>query len=169
MALSGSDGLANTKALYNFGKGASTASFETVLLNTYKTESGHETETAFRKMTQSDLASGSWADYGNNGTPVTGSDAIGEILKKNRYNIIKTVVGSDNVASYSASLSDADIVWYLPAVDEFGSAPSAVVQPIARNSWSSTAVAGATNSYLGNGVSTNRKTPAPIRARRVRP
>lgn len=165
VATSTTDGLANTIALYNFGKGASTASFETVLLSSKKFEQGHQSEDLFRKMVQSDLYSGNWADFANNGTPVTGSDAVGSILKKNRYDIVK--VASGNIVSYTALLSENDIVWYLPAVNEFTSAPTTVAEPINKNGWSSTAVAGKTNSYLGNSVSTNRKTLAAIRARRT--
>lgn len=175
VALSRTDGATNTKELYNFGKGASTASFEAVILNTKKTESGMTGEPAFRKMKSSDLRRGSWANFGNDGTPVSGSDAVGSILKKNRYNIVKSaktsgglIGGGSTVISYSASLSESDIVWYLPAVDEFNNAQSAVVDAIDKNGWSSTAVAGATNSYLGNHTSTNRKTEAVIRARRSR-
>ena len=117
-------------------------------------------------MVRDDLDSGTWANFANNGTAVNGSDALGEILKKNRYNLVKMTEAGLGV-SYSPLINASDIVWYFPAVDEFNSTAT-VVTPIDKNGWSSTAVSGATNALLGNGTSVDRNTKATIRARRTR-
>lgn len=167
------DGLKNTKTLYKNAGGATTAAFETILENIKKTEEGHETENAFRQMSESDLYSGSTSVYGPQGENVTGSDAIAQILKKNRYHIQRTTTteGNNQYTQYSPVLLESDIVWFLPAVDQFSIEPDYETYPycekIDGSSWTSTGIEGTATSYLGDGSAETRTEVHTVRASRT--
>ncbi len=175
VATSRSNGLENTITLNRNAGGAATAAFETVLQNIKKTESGKETENAFRQMTASDIYNGKTANYGPSGKNVTGSDAIAQILKKNRYYIQEIVKseGSNNITSYSPVLLEEDIVWFLPAVDQFSFVPDCTAYPhcdeLDVTSWSSTGISGSSYSYIGDGNQKSRSLIYPVRATRLKP
>ena len=163
-ATSSTNGQDNTIGLFNFGGAAATNAFVTTIENIKKTEAGKETEPAFRK---GNGASGEAP--APSGDPVSESTAVGECIKKNRYNL-KRAVSSQGDVSYTTEISDADIVWYLPAVDQFTSIPTAIVDPInAASYWSSTCIDDRANAYLGNGAQADRLTTHSIRAIRNRP
>ena len=161
-ALSRTDGRANTRALFVKGGEASTGAFETVILNTKKIESGHTNEDLFREMKQSDLYNGDLANFSNGSTNIVGSEAVGQVLKKNKYNLMR--VGGESTLSYIPIIKEEDIVWYLPAVDQFSNLPTEVLNPINTGGWSSTAMSGSSNALLGNGSDVSRGTIAPVRA-----
>lgn len=158
------DGLSNTKGLYNYGGAAATNSFVSTIENIKKTESGHTTENAFR------LGNGNSGEApAPTGDPVTGSTAVGECLKKNRYNLQRTQ-SSEGDVSLTPIISDADIVWYMPAVDQFNYTPISIVDAIsAPGCWSSTCIDDRTNAYLGNGSQADRLSTHSIRAVRNHP
>lgn len=163
IAGSRNNGRQNTVNLNNRAGSATTGAFEEVVKNILKTESGHTTEPAFR------LGNGSSGEApAPSGDNINGSPGVGECLKKNRYNLRQTTSGSGDVATVPF-ITDADIVWYMPAVDQFSQLPGQVVSPVVpADCWSSTAVTDGTNAYLGNGTATDRLTPHKVRAARNR-
>lgn len=170
------DGLGNTKELYKNAGAATSLAFENTLRNIFKTERGHTTEKAFREMTAANLYTGSINTYGPKGEKVSGSDAIAQVLKKNRYNIKKEISkeGDYEYVSYSPEIKETDIVWFLPAVNQFSNMPQTTeypfFQPVSKEQcWSSTAVEKSTDAKLGNGTTVSRKDVRLIRACRNRP
>lgn len=174
-ATSETDGLENTRTLYEQSGTAATSAFETVLANIMKTESGKESEPAFRMMTESDLYSGSVDTYGPKGENVISSNALSQILKKNKYNLAKTVTqqGSTVYTSYAPAIEKDDIVWFLPAEGQFGNLPDAALYPncdaVDTDCWSSTAVGNSTHAMLGSGVEEERMNAHKVRACRIKP
>lgn len=161
------DGLANTVWLNQYGGEAATMAMENSILSIMKTQNGQTTETAFRIATV--------ADDGRNAPPSTltspelASDiALSHALMKNKYNLKKTGTAAGDMG-YVPVLTD--IVWYLPAVDQFKALPK--LEPINPGDyWSSTVEPGAdTNPYDGAGIQRERNdtTWLKIRACRNRP
>jgi hypothetical protein len=169
-ANSDSEGYSNTLALYKKAGAAVANSFEKTLSTIKKTQSGHEDENAFAIGEGIDVnqAPAPTGEFG-----INSSAAVGECLKKNRYNLKKVSSSSskddgDNTNEDATALTpvieESDIVWYLPAVNEFSSAPSGVN---GASCWSSTVDAsGSTNAYNGAGESVSRKSSLSVRARR---
>lgn len=158
------DGLANTKNLFSLGGSVVTNSFETAILSVYKTESGHTTERAFR------IGNGA-----NNEAPaptganINGSIAAGECMKKNRYDLLVTK-SEDGDESRTPVIKDKDIVWYLPAVEQFNDIPATIHNAVApAQCWSSTAYSNSTSAYLGSGNTAERLSTHNVRACRNRP
>ena len=174
--LTSTDGLTNTRVLYEKGGEVLTNNFETIVMNTLKTETGKEDEAAFRMATTENnyksysdiMPSGSKPAGPSDDTDTEGSAAVGEVLKRNRYYLVKTKTTIDNVTSTSTSLKilDSDLVWYLPAKDEFANAPSSVEDPIDKSdSWSSTPdLSGSVDAYLGDGTVADRNDYHLVRA-----
>lgn len=162
------DGLANTKDMNGIAGTAVTNAFEGVVANIKKTESGKETENAFR------IGNGDKNEApAPTGNPITSSPAIGNVLKKNRYYILRTTTyidGEPNVSEVP-KIDEKDIVWYMPAVDQFSTIPTGMANPIvAGNCWSSNAETSSNaNAYLGNNTLAGRSTLHEIRACRNRP
>lgn len=167
----------NTINLFNYGGSATTNSFVFTVQDIKKTESGHEDEVTFRlgrgDNNPPNAPSGNSPEITLNEdrTRVTKFEsytAVGECMKKNRYNLQRTITSGE--VSITPVISTADIVWYMPAVDQFNSAPTTIVDPVTPAScWSSTCVNDKTNAYLGNGSSAERLTNHSIRAVRNRP
>lgn len=162
-----SDGLNNTLEMNKLAGVAVTNSFETVLQNILKTESGHESEEAFVK---GDGTSGN--PPAPTGTEIQGSPAIGECLKKNRYTLLKTTTAIDGQANtaYTPQIADSDIKWYLPAADQFDALPAEVSDPIIPGEcWTSNAdLSSNANAFLGNNALSPRLSRHKIRACRNR-
>jgi hypothetical protein len=166
---SDTDGHSNTLDIYKKAGTAVSNAFEKTVSSILKTESGHETENAFAIGKGLDInhAPAPTGDFG-----ITSSAAVGECMKKNRYNIKESKSNDDEGAQgLVLSISESDIVWYLPAKDEFSSAPSGVTPS---DYWSSTVSttdsegnSSTKYAYLGNGNLDLRSTPHSIRARRV--
>jgi hypothetical protein len=153
------DGLENTKLLKEqMGTSVSTA-FEDYIKSIKKTEAGKTDEDAFR------IGDGTYGNpTGPTGNLTTGSAAIDECLKKNKYNIKKEVTNiDDNSELKGNTLVLEDLAWYLPAYGEFSSAPSDVTPS---QYWSSTVVAGGTYSYDGSGAQQLRSKELHIRVKR---
>ena len=158
------EGQLNTKNLLNLiGSAAITGAFEKVVSEIKKTETGKENQPAFR------LGDGGWNEAPMwTGDVINGSPAVGDCVKKNRYNLLqttKTVAGGDTMLELSPFINDEDIVWFLPAVDQFSTLPSAVASSIVPGDcWSSTAVTDGENAYLGNGSTDERLIEHKVRA-----
>ena len=139
-ANSSSNGLQNTKDLNDIAGTANTGSFELALQNTYKTESGHESEHMFR-LPDSDETDKVPAATGTNNLE---SGILDYVLKKNKYNIVIDEDTDKGITTTSVVLND--IVWYLPAYGQFTSLP----EGISSDYWSSTATDN--SAYLGSGT-----------------
>jgi hypothetical protein len=187
--LSTSDGLGNTRTLYSKGGEILTNNFEDLIMSTLKTESGKEDEKAFR-MADATNDYKSWsnlhpsgsipkgpmsADDVNNGIKLSdnteGSAAVGEVLKRNRYYIVKLTSTVDGVTStsYALRIKDDDIVWFLPARDQFANAPTNVQEAIDPSDlWSSSPLSNGSQSYLGDGSAADRNDYHYVRAVRIK-
>lgn len=153
IAQSASDGRSNTISLFKNAGSAITGSFERVLGSILKTEKGQENQTAFRIGNGQINSDGGQEAPAPTGKDINGSPAVGNCLKKNRYNLLQTTAKVDGteVISLSPFIKEEDIFWYLPAVDQFSTLPSAVASSIVPGDyWSSTAVTDGENAYLGN-------------------
>lgn len=151
------NGLSNTRKLFGFSGSATTGNLEQDI----KGLSQRGDNGVFDITSQS-------------GTNNMESAALGYILKKNRYNIIK-IEKKDNegnmVVSESAVIKENDIVWFLPAKSQMQSAPSN--QPLKGVYWSSTPD-GSHNAWASNGdthspQSAQRSSMNKVRACRNRP
>lgn len=140
-ANSSSNGLQNTKDLNGIAGTATTGSFEQALINTYKTESGHESEHMFRLPDSNETKTVPAATGTNN----LESGILGYVLKKNKYNIVIDEDTDKNITTTSVVLSD--IVWYLPAYGQFTSPPEGMTSS---DYWSSTTTN--ESAYLGSGT-----------------
>ena len=148
---SSNDGYANTLALYERAGTTATSQFETIVTTTMKTESGHETEPMFRYPTDEEISKGCPAESGKINDL---SGIMNYIQKKNRYYLQKrTVSGDASGNSYVPYFFESDLKWYLPAYGQFQYfTPDPNISGDDRaNYWSSTAVDGATDAYIGNG------------------
>ena len=91
------------------------------------------------------------------GTAINESQALSIVLKKNRYYLNR----------YTAPrITEDNIVWYLPAYEQFSNLPAGSFTP--NDFWSSTAYDNATQAYLGNGTPASRTTQKRIRVVRNR-
>jgi hypothetical protein len=139
------------------GTSVSTA-FEDYIKTIKKTEEGKTDDPAFREG-----EGGSGEAPKTEGDLTEGSAVMDECLKKNKYNI-KWKSLSQNGDNYEgSSLELVELAWYLPAYDEFSSAPSDVTPS---QYWSSTVVAGGTYSYNGSGTQKERSEKLHIRVKR---
>ena len=153
------DGYKNTLELYKKAGSATTGEFEQALLNTYKTESGKETENMFRLPTNSDPTAVPSPSGENN--PQSG--ILNYILRKNRYCL--SITETNTEVTKAPYLQEKDLVWYLPAYGEFSTLPS---DGKSSEYWSSTS--GTENqAYLGDGSSVKRSSQHKVRAMRKKP
>ena len=150
------NGYNNTLALYRQAGTTATSQFETIVTTTMKTESGHETEPMFRYPTDNEISKGCPAESGK----ANDLSAIMEyVQKKNRYHLqVRTVSGDSSGNTYVPFFVESDLKWYLPAYNQFDYfTPDPNISGDNRaNYWSSTAVNGATDSYIGDGTPKDR-------------
>ena len=157
---SSSDGFSNTKALFNQGGGAASQAFETAILTAEKTkedEEGYRDDPlAFRSLTSVKDKDSGVTYTADNGSLNELSGILTYVLKKNRYYMQTTFDGS--TTTYHAVISIDDIKWYLPAYGQFEYfTPDPNIEDDNRaNYWSSTAVNGATQAYIGDGTPKDR-------------
>ena len=169
------NGRSNTLELNKLGGSASTLAFETILHNAKKTKEGNPNDPTFRPNgwnwdTQSVDASKDETKYSDSPIPMPEgnindlSGILSYVLKKNRHYLYDP--GDDGVASTVLApvlMSEDDIVWYIPAVNQFNTfIPNPNITDknggtdSADDYWSSTAAENATNpadakSYHGGG------------------
>jgi len=153
------DGWSNTRQLYALGGTGAIGSFESTVANIYKTEVGHLNEKAFR------LGDGTYGEPpAPKGENKVLTPAAGACLLKNRWYLIKTVSDEGDVG-YVPLIEEKDIVWYLPAVEQFNTLPANVIDPIDKSLyWSSTAGTTNTQAYMGNNTQAERLSEHKIRA-----
>lgn len=157
-ANSSDNGYNNTIVLYQKAGTTASSQFETILTTTMKTESGHETENMFRLPNDSEISSGKVPAA--TGTANDLSGILEYIQKKNRYYLQrKTFSGGEETAiSYVPYFIESDLKWYLPAYGQFNyfTPDPNITNDDKANYWSSTAVNGATDSYIGDGTPKDR-------------
>ena len=155
-ASSSSDGYNNTLALYNHSGTTASSQFEIVLTTMMKTESGKETENMFRLPGEYETKRGVSAESGQDND----LSAIMEyVQKKNRYYLQKrTVSGDSSGNAYAPYFRSEDLKWYLPAYDQFQyfTPDPNIPGDNKANYWSSTAVDGASEAYIGDGTAKDR-------------
>ena len=139
-ALSETDGLANSKALYQLGGSAATSSLETVLQESTKTEN---TDPAFTIISQD----GSLNDL---------SGILTYIQKKNKYNM--QIVTTEVATTPHPIFNVDDLKWYLPAYGQFQyfTPDPNIAGDDKSHYWSSTAVSGSSEAYIGDGTPKDR-------------
>ena len=139
-ALSETDGLANSKALYQLGGSAATSSLETVLQESTKTEN---TDPAFTITSQD----GSLNDL---------SGILTYIQKKNKYNM--QIVTTEVATTPHPIFNVDDLKWYLPAYGQFQyfTPDPNIAGDDKSHYWSSTAVSGSSEAYIGDGTPKDR-------------
>jgi len=148
LTLTTDDGLTNTRNLHTYSGGATTGNLENALRNWKMSGEPMFNETV-------------------TGTNNNTSAALGYVLKKNRYNMAhseRTEGGKTTVTEYPILNAD-DIVWYLPARDQFTTPPPTVLLD-GSDYWSSTPY-GNDRAYT-NGGSQGRMSNGRIRACRNR-
>lgn len=158
-ATDANDGYNNTLELYKKVGSAVTGEFEQALLNTYKTESGKETEHMFRLPDDSKSGEKNVPRPSGENNPQSG--ILNYILKKNRYCL--SITETDTEVTKAPYLKETDLVWYLPAYGEFSTLPS---DGSSGDYWSSTSGTGE-QAYLGNGSSVERSSTHRVRAKRI--
>ena len=156
---SSNDGFSNTIALFNQGGGAASQAFETAILTAEKTkeDEGYQNDPlAFRNMDSvTDMDSG--VTYtADNGSLNDLSGILTYILKKNRYNLQTTFDGY--TTTLHPIISENDIKWYLPAYGQFQyfTPDPNIAGDNKANYWSSTAVSGSSEAYIGDGTPKDR-------------
>ena len=153
---SATEGFNNTLALYRQAGTTATSQFETIVTTTMKTERGHEKEPMFRYPTDNEISRGCPAESGK----ANDLSAIMEyVQKKNRYNLQKRTVSGDATGNaYVPYFVESDLKWYLPAHGQFQyfTPDPNIPGDDKANYWSSTAVNGATDSYIGDGTPKDR-------------
>ncbi len=165
------DGWQNTVELYNLSGQSSIGSFEETIKQIRKASSDTSTDRlAF------DIGDGDSHGTIPSGFNSPNSTAIAECLKKNRFNLYETIESDgateQNIVSIPI-IREEEIVWYMPAVNQFDNIPSNLVNPIDNKGlyWSSTAVIGDGDikyAKLGNGDPGNRLDKHNVRACRKR-
>ena len=156
------DGYANTHGLYQKSGTTATSQFETILLSTYKTESGHENEKLFRIANDGDIADGAPAAQGQDNDL---SAALEYIQKKNRYFVQTTTISSGESDGsgklYVPYFKEEDLKWYLPAYGQFQyfTPDPNIPGDDKANYWSSTAPSEDDKrdyAYIGSGILQDR-------------
>lgn len=151
---SSNDGFSNTIALFNHGGGAASQAFETAILTAEKTtdDEGYKDDPlAFRNMDSVKDKDSGVTYTADNGSLNDLSGILTYVLKKNRYYMQTTYDGY--TTTLHPIISEDDIKWYLPAYGQFQyfTPDPNIVGDNEANYWSSTAVDGATDAYIGNG------------------
>lgn len=154
-----SDGYNNTIALFNQGGGAASQAFETAILTAEKTkdDKGYADDPlAFRNLTSVKDKDTGVTYTADNGSLNDLSGILTYVLKKNRYNMQTTFDGY--TTTLHPIISENDIKWYLPAYGQFNyfTPDPNIAGDDKANYWSSTAVDGASQAYIGDGTAKDR-------------
>lgn len=157
------DGETNTRQLFLLGGTALSNNFEKALQNLKRINDASTTAYVRRRSTDP-----SSVPTEVEGSLINESQMLVNVLKKNRYFLNTSTVG--DFTTTTALIRPEDIVWCIPAVDQFNGAPSwregALMESGAY--WSSTA-AGATTAYTNGNTEASRTLTKLIRVVRKRP
>ncbi len=157
-------GLSNTKNLFDHGGSGVDLSFETALstmsmwgTNMYRQRNQTTDNDQYYIEPLSDMG---YIPENNDGQYISDSQALLLILKKNKYNIYKETetVNGEDITTEAPKISLDDIVWYMPAKDQFDSFEAwtktdGSIGHAAAEIWSSTGIIDDTNdkAFLGSG------------------
>lgn len=163
LSASTSDGCQNTRELFTFGGTAVSQNFENAIIAMRRVTNANEP--AYRKRADTDPTSVPQEITGN---LINESQMLKDVLKKNRYYLNTSTVGE--LTTTTALIRAEDIVWYIPAVDQFANAPAWLGGEVmtAGSYWSSTAGAAET-AYTGGNAEASRTETKLIRVARNRP
>ena len=163
-AASATDGLTNTRQLFNFGGSGVTSTFETALQSLRRIDD--ESVSAFRKRDNAGSSIDNDFDFPQwvEGTAINESQALSAVLRKNRYYLNRYTDSGTGMEATAPRILESDIVWYMPAREEFATMPAD--HGPAGEYWSSTAYNDATQAYSGNGTVTLRSAQKKIIAAR---
>jgi len=157
-------GLSNTKNLFDHGGSGVSQTFETAL--TTMSILGANIYRPRNQTTDNDqyyiepLSNMGYIPENHDGQYISDSQALLLILKKNKYNIYKETktVDREDVTTEAPKISLDDIVWYMPAKDQFSSFDTWTKADgsdghAASEIWSSTGIIDTTNdkAFLGSG------------------
>lgn len=158
---SGTDGFANTMYLQSLGGSASSLALETAIQNTTKVKGEDIGMPAFDKVVSGDRYNNNTETGGESVEAESGnlndlSGLLTYIQKKNRYFLNYTQ--TDAALTPHAYFKPEDIKWYLPAYGQFQYfTPDPNIAGDDRSHyWSSTAVDGAQQAYIGDGTPKDR-------------
>lgn len=160
IAASSTDGLTNTRQLFNFGGSAISNTFELALTQMVRLNTSNTP--AFRRRADNDPSD---VPQEVEGTLADESQALTLVLKKNRYYLNKFTDSETGIETTAPKILEEDIKWYLPAYGQFGSMPAGSFVP--GDFWSSTAYSDAVQAYSGDGVLSQRTVQKKIRVVRV--
>lgn len=166
-------GLTNTTDLFNIGGPLYSKAFESALNNLRRTGfDGSLMVLRERISLGSDQLQGTIPSSSDNSQEFTVT-VLNEILKKNKYYLNK-ITAESGETSVAPKIQVEDIVWYMPAVEQFVNMPSWTMIGQSTTAghqasviWSSTAAANKA-AYLGNGSTSARTTSHYVRAARNR-
>ncbi len=163
LSSSGTDGLTNTVELYRHGGTAYSNEFEDALKAAKKIENN---DLAFRERASNDPDAVPMPVTDNSIT----DPVLSIILKKNRYYLNIYNDPNTGMKTEAPRINEEDIVWYLPAQEQFNTMPSEITDPITPGEhWSSTAADDDAQARLGNSTLDLRTGFHKIRACRTRP
>ena len=156
---SSSDGFSNTMALFNQGGGAASQAFETAILTAEKTKKDEgyaDDPLAFRNLSSVKDKDSGVTYTADNGSLNDLSGILTYVLKKNRYNMQSTFDGY--TTTLHPIIYEDDIKWYIPAWSQFEhfTPDPNIPGDDKANYWSSTAVNGASEAYIGDGTPKDR-------------
>ena len=152
-------GFENTLALYRHAGTTSTSQFETILKTTMKTESGKENENMFRLPTNDEVSSGKVPAESGAANDLS---AIMEYVQRKNVYYLKKRTGKDSdgndIVTFVPYFFESDLKWYLPAYGQFQyfTPDPNIPGDDKANYWSSTAVDGASEAYIGDGTLKDR-------------
>ena len=150
-------GIDNTKALYTAGGNAASMTFETVLATTLKVKGNTSDDPyALHKVVSTDEYHTKYSVPAEEGTLNDLSGILTYILKKNRYYLY--IKADDETKVFNPIFKEEDLKWYLPAYGQFQyfTPDPNIAGDDKANYWSSTAVDGASEAYIGDGTAKDR-------------
>ena len=152
------EGYNNTLALYRLGGTTASTQFETILTSTKKTEQGKENEDMFRLPTDEEKSSGKVPAESGQVNDLSG--ILEYVQKKNKYYMQRRefTEGQETAVSYVPYFFESDLKWYLPAYGQFQyfTPDPNIAGDDKSHYWSSTAVDGASEAYIGDGTVKDR-------------
>ena len=151
------DGFQNTNALYSAGGAAANLSFETALGSVLKVKGDTSDDPyALHKVVSTDDYHTKYGVEAEEGILNDLSGILTYILKKNRFHLQR--ITDEETDAYHPIFKGDDLKWYLPAYGQFQyfTPDPNIPGDDKANYWSSTAVDGASQAYIGDGTPKDR-------------
>ena len=151
------DGFQNTNALYSAGGAAANLSFETALGSVLKVKGDASSDPyALHKVVSTDDYHTKYGVEAEEGVLNDLSGILTYILKKNRFHLQR--ITDEETDAYHPIFKGDDLKWYLPAYGQFDyfTPDPNIPKDKKADYWSSTAVDGASEAYIGDGTRKDR-------------